>query len=76
MEHAIISFNVNPPIVHQRCIYLFDVVCSLGNKLINEIVNFIQETLPFIKKDKQTSFLMKHEDLAVLYNLPLTSYTS
>ena len=38
--------------------------------MINEIVKFIQERLPCIKKDKQTSFLMKYEDLAVLYNLP------
>ena len=38
--------------------------------MINELVKFIQETLPFITKDKPTSFLMKYENLAVQYNLP------
>ena len=71
MERAIISFNVDPPSVNQRCINRFDFACSLGNKqLIHELVKFIQKTLPFITKNKQTSFLMKYEDLAVMYNLP------
>ena len=36
---------------------------------MNELVKFKQETLPFIATDKQTSFVMKYEDLAVLYKL-------
>ena len=63
--------TLSAPSINQRCINRFDFVCSLGNKqVINELVKFIQETLPFITKDKQTSFLMKYEDLAVQYNLP------
>ena len=38
--------------------------------MINELLKFIQETLPCVKKDKETSVLMKYKDLAVLYNLP------
>ena len=38
--------------------------------MINEILKFIQETLPCVKKDKQTSVLIKYEDLAVPYNVP------
>ena len=64
--------TLSAPSVNQRCINRFDFVCSLGNRqVINELVKFIQETYPFITKDKQTSFLMKYEDLAVQYNLPL-----
>ena len=62
--------TLSAPSVNQRCINFFDFVCSLGNKVINELVKFIQESLPWIKKDKQTSFLIKHEDHAVLNNLP------
>ena len=70
MKHAIISFNISPPNVYQRCINRFDIVCSLGNKqVLNELVKFIQETLPFIATDKQTSFVTKYEDLAVPYNI-------
>ena len=65
------SLTLSASSVNQRCINLPDFVCSLGNKqMINELDKFIQETLPFIAKDKQTSFVMKYEDLAVQYNLP------
>ena len=51
--------TLNAPSVNQRCKNQFDFVCSLGNKqVINELVKFIQETLQFIKNDKQTTFLM------------------
>ena len=46
-----------------------DFVCSLGNKVINEPVKFIQETLQFITKDKQRSFLIMYGDLEVQYKL-------
>ena len=60
--------NVPPNVDHY--INRFDIFCSLGNKqVINKLVKFIQETLPFIATDKQTSFVMKYEDLTVLYNL-------
>ena len=61
--------NNGPPNV-DHYIHRFDFFCSLGNKqVINELVKFKQETLPFIATDKQTSFVMKYENLAALYNL-------
>ena len=62
--------NNGPPNV-DHYINRFDFFSSLSNKqVINELVKFIQETLPFIVTDKQTSFVMKYKDLAALYNLP------
>ena len=62
--------NNGPPNV-DHYINRFNFFSSLGNKqVINELVKFIQETLPFIAKEQPTSFVMKYEDLTVLYNLP------
>ena len=61
--------NIGPPNI-DHYINRFDNFCSLANKqVINELVEFIQETLPFIATDKQKSFVMKYEDLAVLHNV-------
>ena len=68
MKFALFLNNGVPNVDHY--INRFD-FCSLSNKqVINEPVKFIQETFPFISTDKQTSFVMKYEDLDVLYNLP------
>ena len=38
--------------------------------MINELVKFIKESVPFIVLKKQISFMGKYEELSLLYDLP------
>ena len=38
--------------------------------MINELVKFIKESLPFVASNKRISYMEKYEALALLYDFP------
>ena len=59
------------PRVRDRRIINWCALYSLGGKqVINELVMFIKESLPFIASNKHISFMEKYEAPAILYDLP------
>ena len=46
------TFSRSVPFIINR----FDFVCSLGNTVMNDLVKFIQESHPYIKKEAADKF--------------------